>query len=259
MKSSLMNLEEILPQLRFDGTNPFRTETVTERWESVHHRYVWYQRQVGGIVPVFHSLVLTGLQISEVEDYYKNLSGEMPGRSNIAGSGGASVNKYPGTNRIENGKIMQGSGTINDVEHRVGDEERLGEAQNRQNARIEAQRVKEERAKARAEREAEENRALANEKMLVEKKAAGIEAKRPAQERKGEEKRLAEERRMGESEAARVAAERRQQEMEQQRADSERRLAIQGLPQAAGQVSQVPFPGEIQQPAEHTGCCCIIM
>ncbi|KIM85557.1 hypothetical protein PILCRDRAFT_337210 [Piloderma croceum F 1598] len=64
MNMSLMNLEEILPQVRVDGTNPFRTDTVTARWKTVHKNYVWYQRQIG-----------------EVEDYYKNVSGDLTPRS----------------------------------------------------------------------------------------------------------------------------------------------------------------------------------
>jgi len=58
MNMSLANLEEILPQVRVDGTSLFRTETVTNRWKVVLHKYVLYQRK-----------------ISDVEDYYKNLSG----------------------------------------------------------------------------------------------------------------------------------------------------------------------------------------
>jgi hypothetical protein len=46
MNMSLTNFEETLPQVKVDGTNPFRTDTVTERWKTVHKNYVWYQRQV---------------------------------------------------------------------------------------------------------------------------------------------------------------------------------------------------------------------
>jgi len=46
MNMSLSNLEEILPQVRVDGTSPFRNETVAERWIAVHANYVWYQREV---------------------------------------------------------------------------------------------------------------------------------------------------------------------------------------------------------------------
>ncbi|KIM85565.1 hypothetical protein PILCRDRAFT_816762 [Piloderma croceum F 1598] len=61
MNTSLANLEEILPRIKVDGTNPFRTIVVKERWVKVHNEYVAYKRE-----------------ISEVEDYYKNLSGDFP-------------------------------------------------------------------------------------------------------------------------------------------------------------------------------------
>jgi hypothetical protein len=242
----------------------------------------------------FRRIVLTSLQISKVEDYYKNLSGEVPsrakvnfdrrevpsankdfdrrevfqglrqegsgevpGRPSISGSRGAPVNKYEGASQIGNGKIGRGSGTTDNVRWKVEGEERLGEAQNRQNARVEAQRLKEEKARAEAERQAEENLALSNEKMFAEKKKA--KAKRLAQEQKAEESRLAEERRKGESEVARLPAERRLQETEQ-RTDLRRPEVFHSLRQEGMQA--VPFPGEVQQPepdAEHTGRCCIIM
>lgn len=50
MNMSLANLEEILPQVRIDGTSPFRTAIITERWKTVHENYVWYQRQVDFIL-----------------------------------------------------------------------------------------------------------------------------------------------------------------------------------------------------------------
>ncbi|KIM73973.1 hypothetical protein PILCRDRAFT_715328 [Piloderma croceum F 1598] len=50
MNMSLTNLEEMLPQVKVDGTNAFRTDTVTERWKTVHKNYVWYQRQVDFIL-----------------------------------------------------------------------------------------------------------------------------------------------------------------------------------------------------------------
>lgn len=43
---SLANLEGILPQVKVDSKSLFRTETVAERWNGVHQRYVWYQREV---------------------------------------------------------------------------------------------------------------------------------------------------------------------------------------------------------------------
>lgn len=46
MNTSLANLETVLPQIALDGKNPFRTQTVTERWEQVHRQYILYQRQV---------------------------------------------------------------------------------------------------------------------------------------------------------------------------------------------------------------------
>lgn len=46
INTGLANLEDVLPQIRVDGTNPFRTETVKERWEGVHQQYILYQRQV---------------------------------------------------------------------------------------------------------------------------------------------------------------------------------------------------------------------
>ncbi|KIM73979.1 hypothetical protein PILCRDRAFT_14796 [Piloderma croceum F 1598] len=49
MNMSLTNLEEIQPQVRVDGTNLFRTVTITERWKAVHKNYVWYQRQISGM------------------------------------------------------------------------------------------------------------------------------------------------------------------------------------------------------------------
>lgn len=45
MNMSLTNLE-----VKVDDTNPFRTDTVTERWKTVDKNYVWYQRQVDFIL-----------------------------------------------------------------------------------------------------------------------------------------------------------------------------------------------------------------
>lgn len=42
----LGNLEMILPQVTLDGSNPFRTETVRDRWVAVHDKYVSYRKQV---------------------------------------------------------------------------------------------------------------------------------------------------------------------------------------------------------------------
>lgn len=53
MKSSLAYLEEVLPQIVVDGSNPFRTDTVKERWTSVLQKYMTYQNQVGQ--PLSHS------------------------------------------------------------------------------------------------------------------------------------------------------------------------------------------------------------
>lgn len=50
MNMSLANIEEILPQIKADRTNPFRTETTKERWKRVHDEYVWYQREVSRFV-----------------------------------------------------------------------------------------------------------------------------------------------------------------------------------------------------------------
>jgi len=60
MNTSLANLEDILPRIKVDSTNPFRTVTVQQRWMKVHDEYVSYQRQIG-----------------EVEEYYNNISGDM--------------------------------------------------------------------------------------------------------------------------------------------------------------------------------------
>jgi hypothetical protein len=46
MNMSLANLEEILPQVKVDAKNPFRTVTVKERWTKVHDDYISYQKQV---------------------------------------------------------------------------------------------------------------------------------------------------------------------------------------------------------------------
>jgi hypothetical protein len=46
MKTSLANLEDILPRIKVDGTNPFRAMTVQEQWMKVHAEYISYQRQV---------------------------------------------------------------------------------------------------------------------------------------------------------------------------------------------------------------------
>jgi len=46
MNTSLSNLEAILPQVRVDGTSPFRNESVAERWIAVYANYVGYQREV---------------------------------------------------------------------------------------------------------------------------------------------------------------------------------------------------------------------
>lgn len=46
VKTSLENLEMVLPQIKVDGTNPFRTDTVKERWIQVYQNYVSFQRQV---------------------------------------------------------------------------------------------------------------------------------------------------------------------------------------------------------------------
>jgi len=46
MNTSLANLEQILPRIKVDGTNPFRTTVVKERWVKVHDEYVAYKREV---------------------------------------------------------------------------------------------------------------------------------------------------------------------------------------------------------------------
>ena len=46
MNSSLANLDAILPQVKVDGRNIFRTVAVEERWIRVHSDYVSYERQV---------------------------------------------------------------------------------------------------------------------------------------------------------------------------------------------------------------------
>jgi hypothetical protein len=46
MNASLASLEEILPRIKVDGTNPFRTMVVKERWVKVHNEYVAYKREV---------------------------------------------------------------------------------------------------------------------------------------------------------------------------------------------------------------------
>jgi hypothetical protein len=53
VNASLANLERILPQIRVDGSNPFRTDTVKERWEGVHQKYILYQRQVRRHIRVY--------------------------------------------------------------------------------------------------------------------------------------------------------------------------------------------------------------
>ena len=179
----------------------------------------------------FRCIVLTSLQISEVEDYYKNLSGEVPSRSSIAGS-----REGPSLSSIAGSKEAFAWRECADFGRR---EVFQGLSPERRGAGIrpkrleEAEREKEE--KARAERQAKENRAL---------------------ERKAEERRLAEERR---KEVARVTVGRQQEELEQPHPNSERRLAIQGQPQAERRVSQVPFPSDIEQPDPEAGCRCIIM
>lgn len=47
MNTNLANLETVLPQIALNGTNPFRTQTVTERWKEVLRLYTLYQREVG--------------------------------------------------------------------------------------------------------------------------------------------------------------------------------------------------------------------
>lgn len=42
----LANLENILPQVQVDGTNPFRTHTVKERWEEMYKAYTSYATKV---------------------------------------------------------------------------------------------------------------------------------------------------------------------------------------------------------------------
>ena len=79
VNTTLANLEMVLPQIKVNGTNPFRTDTVKERWVQVYQNYVSYQRQV-----CLYYLCLRCLcshrqtQISETEDYYKDISGEGP-------------------------------------------------------------------------------------------------------------------------------------------------------------------------------------
>lgn len=46
VNTTLANLEMVLPQIKVDGSNPFRTDTVKERWIQVYQNYVSYQRQV---------------------------------------------------------------------------------------------------------------------------------------------------------------------------------------------------------------------
>lgn len=44
--TSLKYLETILPQIRVDGSNPFRTGTVKKQWVAVFRKYVSYRDQV---------------------------------------------------------------------------------------------------------------------------------------------------------------------------------------------------------------------
>lgn len=46
VNTTLENLKTVLPQIKVDGTNPFRTETVKWRWDQVYQIYDPYQRQV---------------------------------------------------------------------------------------------------------------------------------------------------------------------------------------------------------------------
>lgn len=51
----LHSLEEILPQVEADGSNPIRTLTVKARWVNVSAKYTAYQEQVG----VFTTCIMT--------------------------------------------------------------------------------------------------------------------------------------------------------------------------------------------------------
>ena len=46
VNTALETLEMVLPLIKVDGTNPFRTDTVKWRWGQVYQIYVPYQRQV---------------------------------------------------------------------------------------------------------------------------------------------------------------------------------------------------------------------
>lgn len=76
----LASLETILPQIRVDGSNPFRTETVKERWEEIYNQYALYNVEVSSYIDLGSLLSLTdivsGFQISAIEDYYKDFSGD---------------------------------------------------------------------------------------------------------------------------------------------------------------------------------------
>lgn len=46
MKQSLHHLEMVIPKIRTDGSNPFRTGSVAESWKSVRESYALYRKQV---------------------------------------------------------------------------------------------------------------------------------------------------------------------------------------------------------------------
>jgi hypothetical protein len=59
MKAKLLSLWETIPMIRLDGSNPFRTATVQNRWTNVKGLYTLYRIQVSylsyvmGIVIIF--------------------------------------------------------------------------------------------------------------------------------------------------------------------------------------------------------------
>ena len=46
MKQSLHHLESVIPSIKPDGSNPFRTESVTDQWQNVRNDYGLYRKQV---------------------------------------------------------------------------------------------------------------------------------------------------------------------------------------------------------------------
>lgn len=63
MIQSLKYLEATIPLIKPDGSNPFRTERVTDKWHDVSEEYALYRRRVSYCYPIISRLTICLIRI----------------------------------------------------------------------------------------------------------------------------------------------------------------------------------------------------